>query len=49
MDGVVRAMANDIAVMQDGKIVESGPADKIFANPQEPYTKKLFQAAFLES
>ncbi len=46
---VIRAMANDVAVMQNGRIVESGPAEEIFNNPQEPYTKKLFQAAFLEN
>ncbi|GAB4334955.1 MAG: ABC transporter ATP-binding protein [Desulfobulbaceae bacterium] len=44
---VIRAMANDIVVMQGGRIVESGPADEVFANPRHPYTKKLFDAAFL--
>ena len=44
---VIRAMANDVAVMQNGRIVESGSADAVFDNPKEPYTKKLFQAAFL--
>ena len=46
---VIRAMANDVAVMQSGRIVESGTADEVFGNPQEEYTKKLFQAAFLEN
>jgi ABC-type microcin C transport system duplicated ATPase subunit YejF len=46
---VIRAMANDVAVMQDGRIVENGPAEEIFSNPREPYTKKLFKAAFLEN
>ena len=46
---VIRAMANDIAVMQDGQIVESGPADEIFDHPKQEYTRKLFQAAFLEN
>lgn len=46
---VIRALANDVAVMQDGRIVESGSADEIFDNPKESYTKKLFQAAFLEN
>ena len=43
---VVKALANDIAVMKDGVIVETGPAHDIFAAPQHPYTKKLFRAAF---
>ena len=46
---VIRTMANDIAVMQNGKIIESGSANEIFDNPRESYTKKLFQAAFLEN
>ena len=43
---VVKALANDLAVMKDGKIVEMGSAKDIFSNPQHPYTKKLFRAAF---
>lgn len=46
---VVRSLANEVAVMQDGRIVESGPADKIFSSPQHDYTRKLFQAAFLDN
>ena len=42
---VVRAMAHDIVVMKDGKIVESGSAAQIFDNPQETYTKALIDAA----
>jgi microcin C transport system ATP-binding protein len=30
---VVRALANDVIVMRDGKIVEAGPADSIFGSP----------------
>jgi len=44
---VIRTIANDVAVMQDGRIVESGTADEVFDHPKQPYTKKLFQAAFL--
>ena len=42
---VVRAMADHIAVMQNGKIVESGRADKVFEAPKHDYTKRLFTAA----
>jgi microcin C transport system ATP-binding protein len=43
---VIRAMADEVAVMQNGKIVETGPASELFNNPQHPYTKSLFAAAF---
>ncbi|MCI4679760.1 ABC transporter ATP-binding protein [Rhodoblastus acidophilus] len=43
---VVKALASQIAVMRDGKIVEQGAADEIFAKPREKYTKELFAAAF---
>ncbi len=42
---VVRALANHLLVMQGGRIVESGPARQIFANPQQPYTQALLAAA----
>ncbi|MDK2880056.1 MAG: peptide/nickel transport system ATP-binding protein [Thermoanaerobacteraceae bacterium] len=41
---VVNYMADRIAVMYLGKIVEYGPAEKVFANPAHPYTKALFMA-----
>ncbi len=43
---VVRALANDVIVMRDGKVVEAGPADKIFDNPKTDYTRALMAAAF---
>ena len=43
---VVRALANEVMVMQAGKIVEHGPASEIFERPREDYTKALFAAAF---
>jgi microcin C transport system ATP-binding protein len=42
---VVRAMAHDLIVMQNGKVVESGKAEAIFNNPKELYTKTLLEAA----
>lgn len=42
---VVRAMAHDILVMRNGKIVEQGSADAVFDNPQMSYTKSLLDAA----
>jgi microcin C transport system ATP-binding protein len=43
---VVRALANEIVVMRDGKIVEKGPAAEVFASPREAYTRALIAAAF---
>ena len=43
---VVRALADELIVMKDGKVVEQGPAAQIFANPAEDYTKALMAAAF---
>ncbi len=42
---VVRAMADEVMVMKDGKVVEQGPTEAIFADPQELYTKALMAAA----
>jgi microcin C transport system ATP-binding protein len=43
---VVRALASDVIVMKDGRIVETGSTERIFAAPQQPYTKALLAAAF---
>jgi microcin C transport system ATP-binding protein len=43
---VVRALADHVLVMKDGKVVEQGPADQIFEDPREPYTRALLAAAF---
>ncbi len=43
---VVRALANEVIVMRNGKVVEHGTADQIFTNPQTDYTKALISAAF---
>jgi len=42
--GVVRHVADRIAVMYEGKIVEEGPADRVCERPSDPYTKKLLAA-----
>ncbi len=43
---VVRALANDVLVMRNGKAVEYGPAAEIFSAPKTDYTKALMAAAF---
>lgn len=42
--GVVAQMAHQVAVMYAGQIIEQASRDKLFAQPQHPYTKKLFAA-----
>ena len=42
---VVRSMSDYIFVMQNGIIVESGPANQVFSSPEEEYTDKLLNAA----
>jgi peptide/nickel transport system ATP-binding protein len=41
---VVKFMSDTMAVMKDGKIVEAGSAESIYASPQDPYTKRLIDA-----
>ncbi len=43
---VVRALADEVIVMRNGKVVEQGAADQIFDHPQTDYTKALMAAAF---
>ncbi len=42
--GIVRKVADRVCVMTDGKIVESGPTEQIFTNPQHEYTRHLIAA-----
>ncbi len=43
---VVRALSDEVIVMQAGRVVEHGPAAAIFDAPQDDYTKALMKAAF---
>ena len=43
---VVRALADELIVMREGKVVEQGSAAKLFKDPAEPYTRALIAAAF---
>ena len=43
---VVRALADEVVVLQDGRMVEKGPAERIFAAPETAYTRALIAAAF---
>ncbi|HRO11079.1 ABC transporter ATP-binding protein [Amaricoccus sp.] len=42
--GIVRRIADRVAVMQAGEIVETGPTARIFAEPSHAYTRKLLAA-----
>ncbi len=45
---VVRAMAHEIIVLKDGKVMESGPSERIFTAPRQDYTRALLDAALLK-
>lgn len=42
--GTVAFISDDIVVMESGKVVEQGPVEALFGNPQQEYTKKLLSA-----
>jgi peptide/nickel transport system ATP-binding protein len=42
--GVVAEMCDDVVVMYLGRVVEDGPVDEIFHNPQHPYTQALLRS-----
>ncbi|WP_129843712.1 ABC transporter ATP-binding protein [Streptomyces sp. RFCAC02] len=42
---VVRRISHRIAVMRQGRIVETGPADEVCERPRHPYTRELLAAA----
>ena len=41
---VVRYVADHVAVMYQGRIVERGPAERVLLNPEQPYTRRLLAA-----
>jgi microcin C transport system ATP-binding protein len=42
---VIRSVAHRVLVMKQGRVVEQGPTEKLFTNPEHPYTETLLQAA----
>lgn len=42
--GIVRKIADDVAVMQKGRIIETGPVEAVLSAPQHAYTKMLLAA-----
>lgn len=42
---VIRAMAHEVLVMKDGRIVEHGPVQQVLEQPLHDYTRTLVQAA----
>lgn len=46
---VIRAIADDIIVMKEGRILEHAPAAELLRNPRHPYTQNLIKAAALNS
>jgi peptide/nickel transport system ATP-binding protein len=41
---VVRRIADTVTVLHDGKVMEQGPVEQVFLNPQNPYTRELIDA-----
>ncbi|MBZ0140882.1 MAG: ABC transporter ATP-binding protein, partial [Pseudorhodoplanes sp.] len=42
--GIVRKLADQVCVMNNGKIVEQGPVERVFGAPEHPYTRALLAA-----
>ncbi|QBS46409.1 ABC transporter ATP-binding protein [Nocardia sp. CS682] len=41
---VVRALAHEVVVMRDGRVVEQGPVEEVLTAPADPYTRQLLDA-----
>ena len=41
---VIRVVCDDVAILQQGEVVEYGPVAEIFARPKHPYTRELLAA-----
>jgi microcin C transport system ATP-binding protein len=42
--GIVRKLADTVCVMKEGKVVETGPVERVFTAPEHPYTRALLAA-----
>ena len=42
--GIVRQLADRVAIMQSGRILETGPTERVFPDPQHEYSRKLLDA-----
>ena len=42
---IARAVSDDVLVMKNGEVVESGPMSEVYSNPKSSYTKELLAAA----
>jgi ABC-type microcin C transport system duplicated ATPase subunit YejF len=45
---VIRALADTVLVMKEGRVVEQGETEALFRSPREAYTRELIRAAFLD-
>lgn len=44
--GIIKHIADDVMVMEDGEIIEQGSAREVFSNPQMNITKRLLESEF---
>jgi peptide/nickel transport system ATP-binding protein len=42
--GVIQHIADDVVVMHRGRVVETGPVDRVFTEPRDAYTRELIDA-----